>query len=524
MALTRRLFVISDLHLGGRPGDTPATGPAYQFNHSYRELIEFIDWIARNHRTAEREQTELVINGDIVDFLAEDDFGAEPDAKVWNVDQGEAIAKLEGIAQRTRGEDGRGVFESLKDLVKSGGRLTFLLGNHDLELGMPEVRAKLLELVGADSGRTKFIYDGEAYVVDNVLIEHGNRYDRWNMVDHSTLRQERSILSRRMKVTESEREKKFFVPPAGTHLVVNVINRIKSRYRFIDLLKPETNAMIPLLVALEPDIGSYLDRMIRSPIIVRQLLKYKLAGPATPYHAGTLGADSPASSGPAGTTSLKQIIEETVGKDDARYFAQPYMNRTDEELSAVTDWMHAKWHQFSEQVSSISSILKIKKASLPDERRRQLHIALKALNETDRSFDLGQEDGVYFQAATETIRQGQFDAVIYGHTHLPKKIAMTINGAKAWYLNTGTWCDVVRLPPALSGTYDSASGELDEFMHALGTNNFERYIKRYLTYAEVVVDQGKTGPEVGLYSFCGAGKERSAPLTSHGPDAFPQRE
>jgi hypothetical protein len=39
----RRVFVISDLHLGGRPRS--AESPGFQICNAYEELVDFVDWI-----------------------------------------------------------------------------------------------------------------------------------------------------------------------------------------------------------------------------------------------------------------------------------------------------------------------------------------------------------------------------------------------------------------------------------------------------------------------------------------------
>ena len=136
-------------------------------------------WQGLIHRRtdgSETEEIELVINGDIVDYLADDDF-PEPTigAQIWTIDDAHAVTKLERIAERTRGAAQRGLFEALKDFLGAGHRLTLILGNHDVELSLPAVRRRLLALLGGERARLRFVYDGEAYTVGRVLIEHGNR-------------------------------------------------------------------------------------------------------------------------------------------------------------------------------------------------------------------------------------------------------------------------------------------------------------------------------------------------------------
>jgi UDP-2,3-diacylglucosamine pyrophosphatase LpxH len=542
----RKVFVISDLHLGGRPDAIDLEGrriTGFQFNHSYEALTDFVDWVSTVAKDPDADEVELVINGDIVDFLAEDDYNeALKGARIWTADEAEAVIKLGGIAQRTRGHRGRGVFDALKDFLTAGNRLTLLIGNHDVELSMPLIRRHLCEMLGGDTHRLKFIYDGEAYTLGRVLIEHGNRYDRWNMLDHSALRQERSMRSRHLAIDEAERQERYFVPPAGTYLVIHFINRIKSRYRFIDLLKPETNAMLPLLIALEPGMSKHLKQLLNASPVVRQYLKHGLNSPTTTKWSGDLGANLDDA---ADEVSLDRILTDTLG-DDASLFktarsarktsgdmsinddnsASPVMSRGEmgmldkfraikEGMRTAGRWFATCFDQWSESYKSVSALIKMTSAQLPDERYRQLHAALKALNRDDRSFDPGHEDANYLQAARETMHSGNVDVVIYGHTHLPKKIRIDNGGLACWYLNTGTWCDVIRLPVCIAKDDDIARHAVMDFISALRKNDFDNYVRRYLSYVELHVDpQGKSPvEEPHLYSFCGAGRERSEPLT-----------
>src|SRR5262249_35079093 len=139
------------------------------------------------------------------------------------------------------------------DLVLSGSALTFLLGNHDLEMSLPGPRRALLARLGP--GRVEFVYDNQALTLGPVLIEHGNRYDSWNAVPHDVRRQVRSTVSRGEPAPTFPR-----VP--GSELVVRVMNELKARYPFIDLLKPETEAALPLLAVLEPSVLGRLSEVV----------------------------------------------------------------------------------------------------------------------------------------------------------------------------------------------------------------------------------------------------------------------
>lgn len=71
------------------------TRSGFQICHVYAELMQFIDWLRELSKDAVNEEIELVINGDIVDFLADDDY-ADPaiGAQVWTVDEAQAVMKF----------------------------------------------------------------------------------------------------------------------------------------------------------------------------------------------------------------------------------------------------------------------------------------------------------------------------------------------------------------------------------------------------------------------------------------------
>lgn len=572
----RRIFVISDLHLGGRPDARDASGrlvrAGFQICHAYGELIGFIDWLAACAVDSPSEEFELVINGDIVDFLAEDDYGrAVPVAQIWTADEAQVVSKLEKIVERTRGGGKRGVFDALRDFHATADCwLTLLIGNHDVELSLPAVRRWLFEMLGRESGRLTFVYDGEAYTQGRVLIEHGNRYDGWNMIDHSALRQERSVRSRGLPVEEGEREERYFIPPPGTHLVIQFMNLIKARYRFVDLLKPETNAVVPILIALEPERWLDLDRILKAGAAlsraawnIRRFLTDSLQSPTMPEDPGNMNLRRPAAQTPSAPPrdldgavtqameemSLRNVLIGTLDEDELDLFLRcqpPEMAprpRAADEVGAMSLLAHAaSEHGAQEDVGPMGIWKKLKDAAgwlwrrvepfVPTRqsasnyfnraarkashwRYRQLHSALRRLNRTDHSFDVTSEHEQYLQAARATAKKGDFDAVVYGHTHLPKKINVGEPSRPRWYLNSGTWCDVVRLPEALSKDFEQAAPELERFVEALKVNEYAPYVYRYLSFVELLVDTADKGAvrEANLYSYCGRGHERFPPLS-----------
>jgi len=136
----KKIFIISDLHLGGSPDERNELGkiakPGFQICHAYAQLTAFIDWINKEAKEFNGD-TEIVINGDIVDFLADDDFDDPTiEASIWTANEMDAIYKLNQIIERTREGHDRGLFDALRDFIADGHQLTLICtlftGHHDL--------------------------------------------------------------------------------------------------------------------------------------------------------------------------------------------------------------------------------------------------------------------------------------------------------------------------------------------------------------------------------------------------------
>ena len=220
--MNRTVLVISDIHLGGAADFQMCSAAG-------RDLLAgFLAWVARRAKAG--ESIELIVNGDLVDFLAEEPFQA------LTSQDAEATRKLRSIQ-----DDSKDVWAGFRKVTAAGVPLTVLLGNHDLELTLPGPNALLRDSLGP--GRVALLLDGRALDLGDVLVEHGNRCDSWNLVDYDALRTVAADISRRVTP-------RAFNAPPGSKLVVEVMNKVKKELRFVDLLKPENDAVLPLLAAL----------------------------------------------------------------------------------------------------------------------------------------------------------------------------------------------------------------------------------------------------------------------------------
>lgn len=419
-----KIFVISDLHLGGVRG--------FQIFNSGTELKKLIDHI---RTLSEDEHVALIINGDFIDFLA------EPRAE--HFDPVGATRKLERIVN-----DGAfaSAWKALKNLVSTPNRsLVVNLGNHDIELALPWVRARLLSLLaGADDaarGRITLAFDGTGFLCSvgnaRVLCVHGNEVDDWNVVDYETIR-------RCGRDMQQGRAVESWVPNAGSQLVIDVMNDLKTRYPFVDLLKPEMQAVVPTLAALAPD---QRDKLRATAAVAGRLAWDKLRRAtgflsaeeedAARRAAARVGKAAirpgSASRSAAGDLSVKGEVEFGGRKHAEALMAQAEdrFRQGIRPMSLIGDDERGQYLGFR------SALVKLARGADVAEALRE---ALKDLGE-DRSFELHDEDKT-FRELDELIGDNA-DFVIAGHTHLAR--ALPRRKGRGWYFNSGTWARLIKL-------------------------------------------------------------------------------
>ena len=457
------IFVISDLHLGGAPASEGK--PAFQMctAEGRRQLARFIEWAAG--RIGGGWDVQLVVAGDIVDFLAEEREGG---FQAFTNDDAQATRKL-GLILTDTAE----VWTAFGSFVGRGGALTLMLGNHDLELSLPGPRRLLLGRLGP--GRVEFIYDNQAFTFEDlVLIEHGNRYDDWNAVPHDDLRETRSRVSRGEAGT--------FDPLPGSRMVVELVNPTKKDLSFVDLLKPEDAALLPFLALLAPDRYQQISTTLKNRL---RALRVSYGAGQQPKDRNFVGLDAAApiapglGTGDADDDALMALAAEAAGGGDAAMVGGvgPFLERWKNKLAEAY-------------------------------REKQLDLLLKVLRAyratNERAFNVtADEDKKYLTAATESAARG-FEVVVYGHTHRPKRISLAgrqasngaLVGPNALYLNSGTWADLMVLPSDLLAAEDTESGQkaralLRRFADDLASNRLEGWRRQLPTFAAIDVESGR---------------------------------
>ena len=112
-------------------------------------------------------------------------------------------------------------------------------------------------------------------------------------------------------------------------------------------------------------------------------------------------------------------------------------------------------------------------------RLERIRVMLRELLDNDRSLDLKGPIGPYGNAAKRLNATGA-ETVVMGHTHQARRVGPP---ELATYINTGTWADIIKVPP--STLEDGRDKELESFLGALHADRNVRC--RIPHFAEVVV-------------------------------------
>lgn len=426
---TRRVIVLSDLHLGGEP--------PRMMSHP-RALEGFLGDL---RSLASREQElELVIAGDFIDFLA-----IEPSLE-WTPDPAVAVRRLDSVAAIHPN-----VFSALGALIRQRVAITIIVGNHDVEFALPQTQDRLLSLLGASRHDVLFVDDGRAYRNGRLLVEHGNRYDGANAVDWQGVRAVASVLSR------NERPEARIEVPAGTEIVQRVVNAIKPRYPFIDLLQPQGELVALLLLCFEPSLMLDIGNLAR---ILRAKRFERARSPRANQVAAVEGPDEP--------------DEELADLFQPEYDAMRQARTQRASGEWIAAWRDANRESWSERLRNGELI--------PAESLRRVQALLARMLLDDRSSSLDGPTEQY-GAAAQRMLGGEMQTVVMGHTHLAREVGVSQD--RATYLNTGTWADVVRIPRECLAETADGQASLSAFLRGLLMDSGVRVFQP--TFADIVL-------------------------------------
>ncbi|MCP4256027.1 MAG: hypothetical protein GY774_00705 [Planctomycetes bacterium] len=422
--------VISDIHMGGEPG--------FQILRHGERLGALIEDLAQ--RSPDRD-VALILNGDVIDSLAE------------NIGGYVAMENGERMMDRIYSDPTfKPVWQGLGKFVRAPKRhLIIVAGNHDIELYLPGIERSIRQrLTGGESalnGIITFATHGTGYACcvgsARVYCTHGNEVDAWNHVDHRQLAELGNALSSGKTI-----EKEDWLPNGGTRLVVDVMNRIKHKYPFVDLLKPEIKLVVPILLVLKPELVKGIDfddvfsiaaEWIRGKMKTRGLLSADAESSqyvSDPAAAAELALDELL--GPQLCEGIRAGgLSPPASEDDLLLAAELAMDKNEDVLASIEEdaaedtlgW----FGMFVDRVRGVDKIEALRRAILDWVK-------------DDGTFDIKHRDDCFEDIIKRV--SDDVDFVITGHTHLER--AIKIRGdVDRFYYNSGTWIRLLRLKTTL---------------------------------------------------------------------------
>lgn len=466
-----RTLFLSDLHLG--PGGTYDI-----FAAQGGQLVELLDRFTD-------APTRVVLNGDAVDFLLNDD------PLELRVEQ--AVAQAKAIVSNPVTA---AVFQALGRVLAAGGEVLVTIGNHDVEIALAEVQAVLRGALGqpdAAAARLRFFRGDQPLILEEggarVLVTHGQHDDVFNRVDWSTLPGPGAPV----------RQNGTFHHPPGSTLVKELLNPLKRdfRMRFMDLLKPDFQGAVLTGLAVDPAaVRVAWSRGTAS--LLYQLFK-ATGGPNTFVDEADAELDlglearlKEAGLTPEELESLRQTLDPEAA--DAGADQRGPVAFGDD----GGDWMLA------------SAVRKLGRSGLERYARR---LQGRAGDESVAYFSTTPSDAEW--AEVQRLRQKfKADAVIIGHTHAARwKVAEDVV-----FLNTGTWIGLMRLP-----FFDYGDGgdtvAWEEYIEELRDNpqlkpELCRKVRVETRFTAGLLEEGAQGPVLSLVELTPEGLRTlgSAPL------------
>ena len=423
------IYVISDIHMGGRKdGDQN-----FQIFNRGSRLSALIRYIDSQHQN---EDIALVLNGDIIDSLAEDEVPG-----FVALDAQTAVRMMERIYNDASFSP---VWEALAGFVKKQKRhLVFVVGNHDIELSLPivedSIRRRLAEGKTDAQSRIFFATHGGGFAcrvgATRVFCTHGNELDPMNWVDYNLLGQLANAINAGRGVDPTK-----WKPNAGTRFVINVMNDIKRQFPFVDLLKPEVAAIVSVIIALDRDVLRKIDLQEDFPII-RDAIRGALV------RRKILGAD---------VTNLAAAPPEALAEETTARLLGPNLGaavrsargngRTEDDLLLEAGKAVAQGKQASEVLGTEVTPETLGALDLVRgwiglvSKIEGLRLALKDWIKDDTTYAVDTAD-TYSEAMADRVGNG-VGFVVTGHTHLARALRLPRG---RYYYNCGTWIRLLRL-------------------------------------------------------------------------------
>jgi UDP-2,3-diacylglucosamine pyrophosphatase LpxH len=223
-------LVTSDMHLSSGRFVDGQQNPYEDFFFD-TEFCEFLDYFSTGVY-GDGCEVELVLNGDVLDFLNVQIGGEFVDVVTSAIAVEKLVAILQGHPE---------VVSALQRFVnRPGKRVVYNTGNHDMEFFFPEVRETFCRVIGGENWtRDKVWVNAEQEYLEypeGIQIHHGNQFEAVHSTNY-----------KQPFVTENLPEPILYMP-WGSVYVTKIINRMKWERDYLDKVKPVKLFMLLSLI------------------------------------------------------------------------------------------------------------------------------------------------------------------------------------------------------------------------------------------------------------------------------------
>jgi UDP-2,3-diacylglucosamine pyrophosphatase LpxH len=375
------VLVISDLHLTNGDRATENWGDPQQ------QAFEGLLAATQPGQPLASDSVELIINGDCFDFL----LTPPTLSGRTQTDVNAAHAKWVNILGAHEAW-----FAALRTFLRvPGRRVTFLIGNHDVELCYPSIRARVRSAINAAPGVVRFCLTQQYQPLPDVVIDHGCQFDPYNTIP--TLWANTPRQSTPAQIETSDARGMAIGPttlPWGSRYFYDIFYAHKRQLRYLDEMIPSLTFLrqSALLCLLAPE--SVLAAMPTLQALAQDTALF--IPPLT-----TEDVNDPVALFTA-TLNVAQLISRTVTGESAG------------DDPATT--------------AQALQILQALGGDRADALRLLLTIGPEGITRTDR--------GVLAAAEAQLRQAPETRFFILGHTHEEGRWAVAAN---QWIMNTGTW-------------------------------------------------------------------------------------
>jgi len=219
-------LVISDLHMGS--GSAPGRLNPWESFASGDKLAEFLRFYSTEH--FEDEEVELILDGDIYDFLQVQVDGAFPERITERTAVRKVRACIEGHPR---------AHKAFADFLRVPRKsITVMPGNHDFDLVFPKVQEAFCERIAGrpTDPRVRWICDRESYEFEGVHVQHGMQFEAAQFHNF-----------KEPFLVEKDGEP-ILNMPWSSFFIINVITKLKEERPYVDKVRPFSAYFIRALV------------------------------------------------------------------------------------------------------------------------------------------------------------------------------------------------------------------------------------------------------------------------------------